>query len=402
MYSGDILAFVVLLLLLHAVEKIPGLPTTMSTRTMCDVDSNDVEKQPVLHVVSDELKALYYVNLTNGYILSDRPLSLVNIVWPSAVAVNNNNNNSQTSIRSKRDDDNNDSIRTDVKFANLLNVSSSLHNMTLDTVESVATKTRAQRNRVRDDLPDIYLVTAPRNISTHFEELVKDGITYKRVDITDDIIATGLNRNIYLNQYLENSTVNNELKLMITDRVDVYPFKYCLNSTRCIVFETDNKRLAKWFRQERKALLNLALTFDPDDHSQLHKLFYRLGGVLDDSEHVREAFIRKIIRNLSRNRIRPIHHTVKTFEDELSNAEAMEFMLRQLDQAQFALSPIMVNERRLAEDIRFGRVTTEHDPYEGMQLEVVMTDELREIFDYMRSRQNQTTLTTTMATIMTD
>lgn len=397
MYSRDTSVFVVLLLL-HAVEKISGLPTTMSARTMCDVDSNDVEKQPVLHVVSEELKALYYVNLTNGYILSDRPLSLVNIVWPSTVK----NDDSQTSRRSKRDDDNNDSIKTNVKFANLLNVSSSLHNVPLDTVESAAIKTRAQRNRVRDDLPDIYLVTAPRNISTHFEELVKDGITYKRVDITDDIIATGLNRNIYLNQYLENSTVNNELKLMITDRVDVYPFKYCLNSTRCIVFETDNKRLAKWFRQERKALLNLALTFDPDDHSQLHKLFYRLGGVLDDSEHIREAFIRKIIRNLSRNRIRPIHHTVQTFEDELSNAEAMEFMLRQLDQAQFALSPIMVNERRLAEDIRFGRVTTELDPYEGMQLEVVMTDELREIFDYMRSRQNQTTLTTTMTTIITD
>lgn len=196
------------------------------------------------------------------------------------------------------------------------------------------------RRGVRETPPDIYLVTPRRNISAfHFPERTVNGTTYKRVDFTDDIINVGLNRNIHLTDYLEN-TPNARLILVIKDRLPFYPFKYRISPNRVVLFVVDNDRLMQHFRTERKDLLEMALKIDPDDHSMLQNLYYRLSGVLDDDENLRHIFMRKIIRNLSRNQVSPIDLTIESLEKELADAQVIEFVRRQLNVENFDDLPI--------------------------------------------------------------
>lgn len=199
--------------------------------------------------------------------------------------------------------------------------------------------------RPREVPPDIQLVT-PRRNNTNIVEETKDGITYKRVDVTDDIIQTGLNRNIYLTSYLENATAN-DFRLVVRDLTPLYPFQYSLGNNRSVLFVVDNDRLVAHFNRERRALLRIAANVNRHDDRKMHNFLYRLGGALDDTESLRHAFMRKILRALSRNRVSPVEMTIDELEKELADAAVIEFSLRQLDQESFAKSPMMIKHRQM-------------------------------------------------------
>lgn len=197
-----------------------------------------------------------------------------------------------------------------------------------------------------NQLPDIYYVT-PRGNRTlsKFPEYTVNNVTYKHVDITDDIMTWGLNQNIHLTDYLEN-TPGAHLVINIKDRVNIYPFQYKLSPNRVVVFLVDNDRLKRYFKSERNSLLQLALSVDPDDHELMQQLYYRLGSVLDTNEQLRRSFMRKIVNNLVRNRVSPIDLTLDKLERELSDAQVNEFALRQLRVDDMNDLPIMDGHRR--------------------------------------------------------
>lgn len=192
---------------------------------------------------------------------------------------------------------------------------------------------RPYKQRIGRDvhnLPDLYYVTPRVNRTGQtFPEYTSNNVTYKHVDITEDIMTWGLNKNIHLTDYLENVT-GAHLVINIKDRMDVTPFRYFLSPNRAILFYADNNRLHRYFRKERHSLLNLALSIDPDDHTMLQQLYYRIGNVLDSDQRLRRSFMCKIIRNLVRNRVSPIDLTLDKLERELSDAQVHEFALRQL------------------------------------------------------------------------
>lgn len=224
--------------------------------------------------------------------------------------------------------------------------SDSLINLTSSPWLTNASIREARSRRNTEQLPDIYYVT-PRGNRTamKFPEYTVNNVTYKHVDITNDIITWGLNQNIHLTDYLENVT-GAHLVINIKDRVNIYPFQYKLSPNRVVVFLVDNDRLKQHFKSERNSLLQLALSVDPDDHEMMQHLYYRLGSVLDTNEQLRRSFMRKIVRNLVRNRVSPIDLTLDKLERELSDAQVNEFALRQLRVDDVNDLPIMDGYRR--------------------------------------------------------
>lgn len=223
---------------------------------------------------------------------------------------------------------------------------------------------------LREAPPDIYLVTPIRN-NTRIKEFTHDNITYKQVDITDDIIHIGLNRNVYLTHYLENAT-SKDFKLVIRDRTPIYPFQYSLGNNRSVVFVVDNDRLSAHFSRERRALLRMASNVNQRDDRRMHNFLYRLGGVLDDTDSLRHSYMRKIIRALSRNRVQPIYMTIESLEKELADAAVIEFSLRQLDQEAFDNAPLMIQHKKFLADRIANNVTRPPDGVSG--LEVILPD----------------------------
>lgn len=173
-------------------------------------------------------------------------------------------------------------------------------------------------------LPDIYYVSDKQNFN-HFPETTVDGITYKQVDISDDIMRFGLNRNIHLEDYLENKK---KMKLVVKDLEDVAPFGYEVAPKRRVIFVVDNKRVRRYFTKERKNVLQLALTIDPDDDAVAHAFYYRLSSVLDNDEKKRHSFLHRVIKNLARNRVLPRDLTVAQIETNLTDAQILEYMRR--------------------------------------------------------------------------
>lgn len=277
---------------------------------------------------------------------------------------NNSSNNSRTDS-SSNNNDNNDDVNTIAPMV-LDNVESTNHHVESTTIDVTGLSTFSSvsfatyvtevdgnitiysgtqidypatnvtvhqyKRRPRDvhKLPDLYYVTPRVNrTGRKFPEYTENNVTYKHVDITDDIITWGLNQNIHLTDYLEN-VPGAHLTINIKDRMDVLPFKYYLSPNRAVFFYVDNNRLRRHFRKERNSLLNLALSLDPDDHATLQQLYYRIGSVLDSDQRLRRSFMTKIIRNLLRNRVSPIDLTLEKLERELSDAQVNEFALRQL------------------------------------------------------------------------
>lgn len=192
----------------------------------------------------------------------------------------------------------------------------------------------AEQNRTFDDyddrttedyvLPDIYYVTEKKQYN-YFPETTDSGITFKQVDISDDIMHFGLNRNIHLEDYMEKK---GDMKLVVKDLEDVSPFAIEINPKRRVVFVVDNKRVQRYFHKERKSLLQLALTIDMLDPEVAHAFYYRLSGALDNEERKRHSFLRRVIRNLARNKVLPTDLTIPQIEENLTDAEVNEYTKR--------------------------------------------------------------------------
>lgn len=199
---------------------------------------------------------------------------------------------------------------------------------------SVASASQMQNNTFDDNddrttedyvLPDIYYVTEKKEYNYFPETTLDSGITFKQVDISDDIMHFGLNRNIHLEDYMEKK---GDMKLVVKDLEDVSPFAIQINPKRRVVFVVDNKRVQRYFHKERKNLLQLALTIDMLDPEVAHAFYYRLSGALDNGERKRHSFLRRVIRNLARNKVLPTDLTIAQIEENLTDAEVNEYTKR--------------------------------------------------------------------------